>query len=62
MQRLAKIFARKMCRTDLAGSRDAPNVSTLPPNVTLFAVKEAISLLQELQKKISWIVLTPTES
>lgn len=36
---------------DLTGSRDAPNISTLPPDVALFAVKEAVPLLQELQEE-----------
>lgn len=35
---------------DLAGSRDAPHVSTLPPDVALLAVEEAVPLLQELQQ------------
>lgn len=37
--------------TDLTGSRDAPHISTLPPDAALFAVEKAISLLQELQRK-----------
>lgn len=56
MQRLAKILAKKeinVLDTDLTGSRDAPNISTLPPDVTLFAMEEAISLLQELQENLS---------
>lgn len=31
--------------TYLTGSRDAPHISTLPPDVTLFAVEKAIPLL-----------------
>lgn len=53
MQKMAKILKKKVKDTNLTGSRDAPNVSTLPPDVTLFAVKEAVPLLQELQKNIS---------
>lgn len=33
---------------NLTGSRDAPHVSTLPPDAALFAVEKAIPLLQEL--------------
>lgn len=51
MQQLAKILEQNVQDTDLTGSRDAPNVSTLPSDVALFAVKEAIPLLQELQEK-----------
>lgn len=36
----------------LTGSRDAPHISTLPPDVTLFAVEKAIPLLQELNTNI----------
>lgn len=35
----------------LTGSRDAPHISTLPPDVALFAVEKAIPLLQELKEK-----------
>lgn len=33
----------------LTGTRDAPDISTLPPDVAFFAVKKAIPLLQELR-------------
>lgn len=36
---------------NLTGSRDAPHVSTLPPDAALFAVEKTIPLLQELGKK-----------
>lgn len=36
---------------NLTGSRDAPHVSTLPPDAALFAVEKAIPLLQELGEK-----------
>lgn len=39
------------CTTNLAGSRDAPHVSTLPPDVALLAVEEAVPLLQELKSE-----------
>lgn len=35
--------------TNLAGSRDAPHISTLPPDVALLAVEKAVPLLQELK-------------
>lgn len=36
--------------TNLTRSRDAPYISTLPPDVALFAVEKPIPLLQELEK------------
>lgn len=51
MQQLAKILEQNVQDTDLTGSRDAPDVSTLPSDVALLAVKEAVPLLQELQEK-----------
>ena len=42
----------------LTGSRDAPHVSTLPPDVTLLAVEKAIPLLQELRKQTLELQLT----
>lgn len=36
---------------DLTGSRDAPHISTLPPDAALFAVEKAIPLLQELEER-----------
>lgn len=49
------IFAKHKSAHDktsyLTGSRDAPHVSTLPPDVTLPAVEKAIPLLQELIRK-----------
>lgn len=38
-----------MDSTHLTGSRDAPDISTLPPDVALFAVEKAVPLLQELK-------------
>lgn len=36
---------------NLTGSRDAPHVSTLPPDAALFAVEKTIPLLQELDEE-----------
>lgn len=58
MQTLPKSDQSKLYITDcsehaanLTGSRDAPHVSTLPPDAALFAVEKAIPLLQELRKE-----------
>lgn len=52
MQTLPKKSDQSMLYiTNLTGSRDAPHVSTLPPDAALFAVEKAIPLLQELGEK-----------